>query len=311
MNRALRLSLLVAAILAWFPSTGSAQQTIFFTENFDDVNFASRGWYDVTGGTVDSGNHVVGSAASFNCHWAQGGTNCAGGTPGRRKFTASPTVYVSFWMKLGSPTVTWQGSGQSFHPHMIYLLTDADGDFVGPAWCNLEFLIEPSLFTPRLAASDGKRINTGQLGVNLLGTATPHAIAGGNGSQNPSSGHYSIGAGTYANGTFWDSVSANFVNDTWHHVEVYVAMNSIQGGIPQADGIIKFWVDGTLVIDHSNVYLRTAQFAAQKFNQLLLSPYIGSGSPVAQDLWIDNLVVADRPSSTQSVPVPQNLRVIP
>jgi len=309
--RALGLSLVVAAILAGFPSTGSAQQTIFFTENFGDANFASRGWYDVAGGTIDPANHVPGSAASFNCHWAQGGTKCAGGTPGRHKFTASPTVYVSFWMKLGSATVTWQGSGKPYHPHMIYLLTDADGDFVGPAWCNLEFLIEPSLFTPRLAATDGKRINTGQLGVNLLGTATPHAIGGGNGSQNASSTYYSIGGGNYANGTLWDSASANFLNDTWHHVEVYAAMNSILGGIPQADGIIKFWVDGTLVVDQANVYLRTAQFATQKFNQFLLSPYIGDGSPIAQDLWIDNLVVADQPPASHTVPAPKNLRVIP
>jgi len=313
MDRALGLSLLLAAILTWFPSTGSAQQTIFFTENFDDANFASRGWYDIVGGggTIDPNNHIPGSAASWNSRWTLGGTSASAGRPGRHKFAASGSVYVSFWMKLGSATVPWQGSGSPFHPHMIYLLTDADGDFVGPAWCNLEFLIEPSLFTPRLAATDGKRINTGQLGVNLLGTATPHAIGGGNGSQDSSAHYYSNGAGTYANGTFWDSASANFVNNTWHHVEVYVAMNSISGGIPQADGIIKFWVDGALVINQSNVYLRTAQFATQKFSQLLLSPYIGSGSPITQDLWIDNLVVADQPPASQTVPAPRNLRVIP
>ncbi len=302
-------SLLTATVLAGLPTTAGSAQTIFFTENFDYTNFAARGWYDTSGGTVDSANHIPGSTASFNCRWVQGGTKCAGGAPGRHLFTASPTVYVSFWIKLGSAAVTWRGSGQSYHPHMIYLLTDADDEYVGPAWCNLEFLIEPALFTPRLAATDGKRINTGQLGVNLLGTTTPHAIGGGNGSQNASSGHYSNGDGTYSNATLWDSPSANFVNNTWHRVEVYVAMNSIAGGIPQADGIIKLWVDGALVVNRSNAYLRTAQFATQKFNQFLLAPYIGDGSPIAQDLWIDNLVVADQPPSSSSVPAPTNLRV--
>jgi hypothetical protein len=192
---------------------------------------------------------------------------------------------------------------------MIYLLTDADGPFVGPAWCNLEFLIEPSAFVPRLAATDGKRINTGQLGVNLLGTATPHAIAGGNGLQNATSGHYSNGDGTYSNGTLWDSTSANFVNNTWHRVEVYVAMNSIVGGLPRPDGVIRMWVDGKVVVERTNVYLRTSQFATQKFNQLLLAPYIGDGSPVAQDLWLDNLVVADQPPASKP-PAPQNLRTL-
>lgn len=287
--------MLLIAVLAGLPSQGRCQQTIYFIENFDDANFAARGWYDSPAGTVDVANHILGSTGSFHCRWTQGGTKCAGGAPGRRLFTASPTVYVSFWLKLGSAAVTWQGSGKAYHPHVIYLLTDADGEYVEPAWCSLEFLIEPNLFTPRLAATDGRRIDTGQLGINLLGTGAPHAIGGGNGSQNATSHYYPNGVGTYANGTFWDSPAASFINNSWHHVEVYVAMNSIVDGVPKADGVLRFWVDGVLVIDQANVYLRSAQYAAQKFNQLALLPWIGDGSPIAQDLWIDNLVVADQP----------------
>ena len=297
------------SMAAAMPLVSRAAQTVYFTENFDDSNFSSRGWYDVSGGEVDTVNHIPGSAGSFHCHWASGGQKCTGGAPGRRSFPATATVYVSFWIKLGSATVTWRGSGLSYHPHMIYLLTDADDAYVGPAWCNLEFLIEPSAFVPRLAATDGKRINTAQLGANLLGTATPHAIGGGNGLQNATSSYYSNGDGTYSNGTLWDSASANFINNTWQHVEVYVAMNSIVGGLPRPDGTIRMWVDGTLVVEHTNVYLRTAQFATQKFNQFFLSPYIGDGSPIAQDLWIDNLVVADQPPGSQ-LPAPQNLRLV-
>jgi hypothetical protein len=296
-SRAERCAVLVAMTLAVFSSADSDARTILFAEQFDNGDFRSRGWYAVSSSAVDSANHAPGGFASFHCHWAKGTRKCARGAPGRRKFAASSTVYVSFWIKLGSAAAPWRGSGKAYHPHLIYLLTDADHDYVGPAWCSLEFLIEPTRFTPRLAVADGRRINVKRLGANLLGTATPHAIAGGNGRQNATSGHYSNSNGTYSNATFWDSASSDFVNNKWHRVEVYVAMNSIVGGEPQADGIIKFWVDGRLVINRTDVYLRTSQFATQRFNQLFLSPYIGGGSPVAQDLWIDDLVVSDQPPS--------------
>ena len=261
--------LITATFLFMLPAAGHAQ-TVFFSEDFDNGNFGARGWYDGGGSVIDSGNHAPVGSASYKCHWSQGGQKCPG--PGRHLFTGSDTVYVSFWIKLGTAATPWRGSGKSYHPHMIYLLTDADDDYVGPAWSSLEFLIEPIGFTPRLAATDGKRINTGQLGVNLLGTSSPHAIGGGNGSQHSSSGYYSNGDGSYSNATLWDSLSKDFSNNTWHHVEVFVAMNSISGGVPRRDGIVKFWLDGSLVINHSNVYLRTAQYATQKFNQFLLAP---------------------------------------
>ena len=314
MNRACRLYLLLAT-LAGFAGSGGAQQTTFFTEPFDGT---WNGWYDGTGGSIDSAVFSPnGGNSSVRFHWNQGSTGEPGGAR-RRKFTASDTVYVAFDVKLGTASAPWQGSQLAFHPHIMHLLTDANADFSGLAWNNLTFYIEWSLFTPRLAIQDGQRINLSQLTNSfpgLLGSATPHAVAGGNGSQNQATpsgaGYYSIGAPNYANGTNWDSASANFRNNTWHRVEVYVAMNSVVGGMPQANGIIRFWVDGVLVIERTNVYLRTAQFAAQKFNQFILAPYIGNGSPVAQDMWIDNLLVADRRNGAPAIPAPANLRVIP
>ena len=184
------LSMVVLAVLSCLPALAFSAQTIFFTEDFDDTNFTARGWYDSIGGAIDTASHAPGSAASFDCHWAQAGTGCAAGTPHRHKFTATPTVYVSFWMKLGSPTVTWRGSGQSYHPHIIQLLTDADDDFVGPNSALFSALIETSLFTPRIAEADSMAVNVSQAGPipgggpNLLTSATPHAVAGCNGNQN-------------------------------------------------------------------------------------------------------------------------------
>lgn len=317
------LSMLVLAILSCLPSLAFSAQTIFFTENFDDTNFTARSWYDSTGGTIDTASHAPGSAASFNCHWTQAGTGCAEGTPHRHKFTATPTVYVSFWMKLGSPTVTWRGSGQPYHPHLIQLMTDADDDYVGPNSALFSALIETSLFRPRIAEADSMAVNVPQAGPtpgagpNLLSSATPHAVAGCNGKQNASSSCYACSppsypnAGAYCNSTYWDATAPAFVNNQWHHVEFYAAMNSTSGGIANADGVFKYWVDGNLVINSSNVYLRTGDNPNRKFNKLLLAPFIGDGSPIAQDLWLDTLIVGDQPSSSQtSTPTtPTNLQV--
>jgi hypothetical protein len=301
------------------PVAGKAAQTVFFTENFDDTNFGARGWYDSTGGTVDTANHVSGSTASFDCHWTAGGTQCAGGTPHRHLFTATPTVYVSFWMKLGSSTVTWQGSGKPYHPHIIQLLTDADDPFVGPNSSLFSALVETSLFTPRIAEADSMAVNvvaatsTPGAGPDLLSSSTPHAVAGCNGNQNASATCFACpppsypSTGAYCNSTFWDAAAPAFANNTWHHVEVYMAMNSTAGGIANKDGVFKYWVDGNLVINFSNVYLRTGDNPDRKFNQFLLAPFIGDGSPIAQDLWIDNLIVADQPGAF--LPAPTNLRV--
>jgi hypothetical protein len=314
----LRLWLMATAVLAGLQTATSAAQTVFFTENFDNSNFASRGWYDSTGGVIDTNVYSpAGGNSSIRFSFAKGANRPTGGTPHRHSFTPSESVYVSFWLKLGTSSAPWQGSGVSYHPHVIMLLTDANAAFDGLAWSRLTFYVEWNSFRPRLAIQDGQRINLSQLTSSypgLLGSNSAHAVAGGNGPQNQASPshveYYSIGAPDYTNATFWDSAAANFINDRWHHVEAYIAMNSVSGGIPQADGVLKYWIDGVLVVDRNKVYLRTAHYPTQKFNQFVIAPYIepGTGSPVAQSMWIDNLVVAsERPAST--IPAPKNLRV--
>ena len=62
--------------------------------------------------------------------------------------------------------------------------------------------------------------------------------------------------------------------------------------------MLKYWLDGNLLMNHDNVLFRTGQFPTMKFNQFVIAPYIGDGSPVDQTLWIDDLdrrdVKADR-----------------
>ena len=61
---------------------------------------------------------------------------------------------------------------------------------------------------------------------------------------------------------------------------------------PNRDGIVRGWFDGKLVIDRTDILLRSTDFPDMKFNQFLLAPYFGPGLlPHAQKLWIDELVV--------------------
>jgi hypothetical protein len=50
-----------------------------------------------------------------------------------------------------------------------------------------------------------------------------------------------------------------------------------------------------LVIDRTDVVLRSTDFPTMKFNQFLLTPYFGPGLlPHAQTLWIDELAVGTK-----------------
>ena len=88
-------------------------------------------------------------------------------------------------------------------------------------------------------------------------------------------------------------------------------MNNIVNGKGVADGQIKYWYDGQLVLNLQNVIIRTAQNSDMKFNQLVIAPYIGDGSPVDQTFWIDNLVVSTGQVGDDTLPsAPTGLRIV-
>lgn len=276
-------------------------QTVFFTEDFNDNNFTSRNWYDIVGSTtIDTAVHAPVGASAAKFHFNLAGTVPSAGYPGRHLFTPSATLYVSWYMKFGTSTVTWQGSGQNYHPHIFHILTDADGDYASPPTNYLTIKLDSNVFRPEIVGFDYLRIYDDAGAVyphnnatpSLLGTAAAHAVMGGNGFQATGVASFFAGPG---NTTYWRTAANKFTNNTWHHCEAYLAMNSIVGGIPQADGILRYTVDDVVVTNETAIYLRTAQFATQKFNQIAILPYIGDGSPIAQDFWLDNLIVADQP----------------
>lgn len=299
----------------------AAAQTILFQENFDDTKFASRGWYDAqgSGGTISTAEHIPGSAASFECHFLQGGTGCSGGAPMRHAFTATNQVYISFWVKHSS---NWVGSGTTYHPHLIYLLTNLNSTYSGLAYTYLTAYIEENQGFPVLTLQDGQNIDETQIGVDLTKTTENRSMAGCNGTQ-PNIGQSEvdcyISGSVHWNGMVWKGPTAYFLDpnqkNNWHFIEAYFQMNTILNGIGQPDGIVRYWYDGQVVINHNNVILRTGQHPTQQFNQFILAPYIsinGAGSPADQFIWYDDLYVATSRStgSTPAVPSPpSNLRV--
>lgn len=76
------------------------------------------------------------------------------------------------------------------------------------------------------------------------------------------------------------------------NVEAYFQLNSIRNGIGIRDGIVRDWVDGELVMEHTNLLFRTGAHHTMKFNQFPLASYVGSGSPVDQTMWAHKLTGA-------------------
>jgi uncharacterized protein YjdB len=271
-------------------SSGSG--TILFSEGFEDTDFASRGWYDDTGLSITSAEVHSGTYA-LEVHFNQGATGPTYGIATRHLFSETGAVYLSYWVKYSS---NWAGSGVSFHPHEFHFVTNEDDAWVGLAYTYLTAYVEHNYQQggiPVLAIQDGKNVDTGNIGVDLTGVTEERAAAGCNGNTDGyPTDCYAAGGGLYLNGKPWLADQPYFVDDAWHFVEAYFALNSIQGGIGATDGVVRYWFDGALVIDHQDVLLRTGVHQSMAFNQLIIAPRIGVGSPVDQTMWVDDLTVA-------------------
>lgn len=291
-----RIAKLSALFFLFFTSQTVLAETILLQENFDNANLSSRGWYDPSGGggAISQTTYYQGGG-SFECKYAAGATKCSGGSPQRHTFTASDSIYVSFWIKHSS---NWVSDTDPNHPHMLYFLTTLDGDYSGLAYTYLTFYVEENQGYPFLAIQDGRNIDETKIGQNLAGSTENRAIAGCNGNQSvgqASTSCYSNGS-VHWNGIKWKGPTAYFVDDNqktnWHQVEAYIQMNTISNGIGEANGVVRYWYDGKLVIERNDVVIRTGQDATMKFNQFVLSPFFANPSSVTQTFWIDNLIIA-------------------
>lgn len=286
--------------------------TTLFHESFADTAFASRGWYDNTSLTIADSEHIVGSTAALEAHFLLGATTPTWGGAMRHLFTATPTLYVSYWVKYSA---NWIGSGVAYHPHEFTMLSDQDGPYDGPSDNYLTLYLEQNYQNggiPRMAWQDSKLINTsrGTPPVNLIGVTTARSTGGCNGVSESTSASGDVVSSCYAvtgNDPFPDWYNAVEIDapgetvsfqpnpgtgykSNWNHVEAYYQINSIVNGTGQPDGVMEYWFNGSLVIDRHDILYRAG--ASININQFLIAPYIGVGSPVDQTMWVDDLTVA-------------------
>ena len=256
-----------AAIVAPSASSVGAEKPpsrVFFHESFEDPDLAARSWYDGRQFRI-----VGGALAGKGCieyEWTEGRSKVQGSSAVRHLFEPSEEVSLRFYLKLSKG---WGWSGRNYHPHLTHFLTTENSKWHGPAASRLTLYIEPVGGKLRLAAQD------------IQNADMPHGLT-----QGPLRGGY--------NGRFYDSEQVLFDDDRWHCVEAYFKLNTLdlENDRPNRDGIVRAWFDGKLVVERTDVVLRSTDFPRMKFNQFLLAPYFGPGLlPHAQKLWIDELTV--------------------
>jgi hypothetical protein len=187
----------------------------------------------------------------------------------RHLFPPSDAVALRFYIRLSD---SWGWTNREYHPHLIQFLTTENEAYAGPAATHLTVYVEPVNGKLRLAAQD------------IQNKDAPHGLT-----QGPLRGGY--------NGKMYDSQEVLFNDADWHCVEGFFQLNTIdpQADRPNADGIVRGWFDNELVVDHTDVILRSSDFPKMQFNQLLLLPYFGPGLlPHEQALWIDELAVGTK-----------------
>lgn len=265
----------LAALLTLYCELAIAQQnsshpksSSIFSEDFDDTKLLDRGWYDGQKFQVDATEAKSGLGA-IRYHWKDDTSVPESSSGIRRQFEPTESVYLRCYLKLSSG---WKWTYRPYHPHLMHFMTTENGKWHGPAASHLTVYIEPWNGHLRLAATD------------IQNKDSPHGLT-----QGPLRGGY--------NGTMFDSRERVFVDDKWHLVEAFYQLNTVDlpHDKPNADGIVRSWVDGKLQFERTDAVLRSTDFPKMKFNQFLLTPYFGPGLlPQSQTLWIDELNIARR-----------------
>lgn len=296
------------------PPTSIPAPKTLLTEDFENSDFSSRGWYDFTSPALSTTEKLQGSSASVEYHFLQGATSAVSGGAMRKKFTETDSVYLKFHIKYSA---NWVGSNVNYHPHQFYFLTNKNGDWDNLAFTHLTTYVEANNGYPLIGIQDGANINQTKVGQDLTQSTEIRSVAGGNGDSDRYAGSYYLAnSGQYWNWKQWkvqnqlfsDSNGPYYKND-WHKVEAYIKLNSIINNKAVNDGVIQYWFDDQLIMEYTDVVLRTGQHPDMKFNQIIIGPWIGDGSPVDQTFWVDSLSVATDPPYGQPAP-PSGLRII-
>jgi len=282
------LIVFAAAVGAALLAAAAPARVVFVQEAFDDANLASRGWYDNVRPLL-SAEHAGQRGNSIEYRFAAGATKPTAGSPIRKKFAPSDSIYLSYSIRYSA---NWVGSQKPYHPHEFHFLTTLDDDWTGLSFTHLTLYVEQTGGTPLVGIQDGKNVDQSNVGKNLAPSTERRAVAGCNGSSDGYPDNCYRAAEGFVNEKKWKAASKLFHDDRWHFIEAYVRLNSIAGGKSLTDGVVQYWFDGQPAIDRHDVLFRTAANPSMQFNQFIIAPYIGDGSPVAQSLWIDDVLVA-------------------
>lgn len=263
-------TLLVAGTALGLVEAGGAPATpsgLYFAESFEDANLAKRGWYDGSAFAL-SDTEAAAGRRSIRFHFPKGMLIPPAARGARHLFTPTDVVYIRFYQKL-SPR--WRWTGRPYGPHLMLFMTTENGRYDGPAATHLTLYVEPMGGKLRLAAQD------------IQNKDSPHGLT-----QGPLRGGY--------NARVYDSDAVLFDDGKWHLLEAMFKLNSLDRAHdrPNADGELRGWVDGKLVIERTDVVFRGTDFPEMKLNQFLMLPYFHHGVPSDQTLWIDELAVGSR-----------------
>ena len=272
--------------------SGSMAFTEIFKEPIEDSNFSSRGWYDNTTMALSNDGAIPGSTQSIEYKWLLGNTVPENGGAMRLKFTPTDNIYLSYYVKYLSG---WQGSGGSFHPHEFHFLTDLAADFEGFSDTDLTCYVEQTGLQPKLLMQDAQNIDEASIGVDLRLTSENRAVAGCNSGAPPDPdgiGDCFGSAGDHKNQRVFSGTGSISLN-VWHRVEAFFKMNTISGSVGQADGILRYWLDGVLEIDRTDVIIRTNENATMKYEQFAIAPFmnVSDGSPIEQTFLVDEIIL--------------------
>jgi hypothetical protein len=263
-----KIFILSFVIFGFFSVASSGNAATLLTETWNDQSLPAA--YDQlwTSAAFDSSIRMGSTGYSAKFTWNQGATIATGTGPAAARYLipATEQIYVSTYWRFNSD---WVGSGQGYHPHLIYILSDTDynvnGAYSGLAANYLDTYIEPHALGAYLVLQD------------ILNEGTTYGAVCGS-------------------GCFY-APSVDFVPNQWYRIEVWLKMNTMNGNSPNADGEMKMWVDGVSVYDANNRIYRNGQNPTMKWRTVNIGPWIGDGSPRTQTMWMDDLIVGTERST--------------
>ncbi len=278
---------------------------LLLSEGFEDASLGERDWYDFSGLELTQEEPLNGRS-SFFCQFEVGRVDCVGGRPGRHLFEPQEAVFASYWVRYSDDH---RASGE------LYFLSTEDPPVIGTIFSHLALAVGQSEGFPLVSSEDGPNVDPGCVefpsgdvagcdggALSDYDFGEARSVSGCNGvSGDPSEVSCSEEPQTasgYVSRRQWVAVRQGFslepgrrYKGAWHLVELYVRLNTIQGGKGMADGAFRYWLDGELFLARDSLIWRTAQYPELKFNQLLIVPWVDPGNSVPQRLWIDELVL--------------------